>query len=116
VNEHSADAASFTTELLRRLNDPSPDPNVELLLSEVDSGVDFVDVTTTMLAAARIPARLVRGFELSGRQISSHGWRSMTATAGGSSTRRRARRTCRTGFSSGGEVTSSSSTWTVAVT
>ena len=33
VKEHSADTASFTSELLRLMNDPSPDPNVELLLS-----------------------------------------------------------------------------------
>ena len=71
VREHSADTASFTAELLRRLNDPSPDPNVELLLSEVESDTDFVDVATMMLAAARIPARMVRGFELSGRQRSA---------------------------------------------
>jgi hypothetical protein len=28
VRDHSADTASFTTELLRRMNDPSPDPTV----------------------------------------------------------------------------------------
>jgi hypothetical protein len=71
VREHSADTASFTTELLRRLNDPSPDPNVELLLSDVESETDFVDAATMMLAAARIPARMVRGFGLSGRQRSA---------------------------------------------
>lgn len=68
VRDHSADTASFTTELLRRLNDPSPDPNVELLLSGVDSDAGFVDVARTMLAAARIPARTVNGFPLAGRQ------------------------------------------------
>jgi hypothetical protein len=68
VEEHSADAASFTAELLRRMNDPSPDPNVELLMSNVEDDADFVDIVTTMLAAARTPARMVRGFELDGRQ------------------------------------------------
>jgi hypothetical protein len=68
VRDHSADTASFTTELLRRLNDPSPDPNVELLLSGVNTDAGFVDVARTMLAAARIPARTVHGFPLSGRQ------------------------------------------------
>jgi len=68
VRDHSADTASFTTELLSRLNDPSPDPNVELLLSGVNSDAGFVDVARTMLAAARIPARTVRGFPLAGRQ------------------------------------------------
>jgi hypothetical protein len=68
VREHSADTPSFTSELLRRINDPSPDPNVELLLSDVSDDEGFVDIVTTMLAAARIPARMVRGFELDGRQ------------------------------------------------
>jgi hypothetical protein len=68
VRDRSADTASFTTELLARLNDPSPDPNVELLLSEVDSDADFVGVATTLLASARIPARVIHGFALAGRQ------------------------------------------------
>jgi hypothetical protein len=71
VRDHSADTASFTTELLRRMNDPSPDPNVELLMADVDSNADFVGVVTTVLAAARIPARMVRGFALAGRQRSA---------------------------------------------
>ncbi len=68
VKEHSADTASFTSELLRRMNDPSPDPNVELLTSDVDTGADFVESITTILASARIPARMVHGIELQGRQ------------------------------------------------
>ncbi len=68
VEDQSADTASFTSELLRRMNDPSPGPNVELMMSGVTSNTDFVDVVTTMLAANRIPARMVRGFVLQGRQ------------------------------------------------
>lgn len=68
VKERSADTASFTSELLRIMNDPSPDPNVELLRSDSDSDADFVGTVTTILASARIPARIVRGFELNGRQ------------------------------------------------
>ncbi|HSG59746.1 MAG TPA: inactive transglutaminase family protein [Woeseiaceae bacterium] len=68
VKEQSADTASFTTELLLRMNDTSPDPNVELLLSNVDSPASFVDSITTILASARIPARMIHGFELQGRQ------------------------------------------------
>ena len=68
VRDRSADTASFTTELLRRLNDPSPDPNVELLLSGVQTDTDFVGIATTLLAAARIPARIVHGLPLAGRQ------------------------------------------------
>lgn len=71
VRNQSADAASFTTELLRRVNDPSPDPNVELLMAGAESSADFVRVITTILASARIPARMVRGFPLSGRQRSA---------------------------------------------
>lgn len=68
VREHSADDASFTSELLRRMNDRSPDANIELLLSEVSTDADFVEIVTTMLAFARIPARVVHGFPLAGTQ------------------------------------------------
>ena len=68
VKEQSADPASFTSELLRRMNDPSPDTNVELLIADASTRTDFVESITTILAAARIPARMVHGFELQGRQ------------------------------------------------
>ncbi len=68
VRDHSADAASFTTELLRRFNDPTPDANVELLRGGAASRSETVGIITTMLAAARIPARAVHGFPLGGRQ------------------------------------------------
>ncbi len=68
VREQSADTASFTTELLHRLNDRSPDPNVQLLMSNVSSSTQLVETATTLLAAARIPARMVHGFPLAGRQ------------------------------------------------
>ncbi|MBT8086857.1 MAG: inactive transglutaminase family protein [Gammaproteobacteria bacterium] len=71
VREQSADTATFTSELLRRINDPSPDPNVELLTSGVNSNAGMVDIITTVLAAARIPSRMVRGFALAGRQRSA---------------------------------------------
>jgi len=71
VRDHSADEASFTTEMLRRMNDPSPDPNVELLFAGANDDSDFVGIATTVLASARIPARMVRGFALSGRQRSA---------------------------------------------
>ena len=64
VREHSADTASFTAELLRRMNDPSPDPNVSLLLSNAATRAEFVDSLTTILASARIPARMVHGLSL----------------------------------------------------
>ncbi|MGB5352439.1 MAG: UUP1 family membrane protein [Woeseia sp.] len=68
VRAHSADAASFTAELLRLVNDPSPDPNVELLLSDARGRADFVQTMTTVLASARIPARMIRGLQLADQQ------------------------------------------------
>ena len=71
VRDHSADIASFTTELLRRMNDSSSDPNVELLTAGVSTSEEFVDVVTTLLASAHIPSRMVHGFPLAGRQRSA---------------------------------------------
>lgn len=64
VRDHSADAASFTTTLLSRANDPSPDQSMELLLADAGSPVRFVQTMTTVLAVARIPARMIRGIQL----------------------------------------------------
>ena len=50
------------------MNDPTPDPNSELLLTSATTGAEFVESLTTILASARIPARMVHGFELQGRQ------------------------------------------------
>jgi hypothetical protein len=68
VREQSADAASFTAELLRRMNDPSPDSNIDLLLSRPGSGDDFLQTVTNILAAARIPARIMHGIYLQNQQ------------------------------------------------
>ncbi|MGH8168503.1 MAG: UUP1 family membrane protein, partial [Woeseiaceae bacterium] len=68
VREHSADAVSFTSVLLRLFNNPSPNPNVELLLAEADSRADFVQTITTVLASEGIPARVARGISLQERQ------------------------------------------------
>ncbi|MFQ6005436.1 MAG: inactive transglutaminase family protein [Woeseia sp.] len=68
VREHSADAPSFTTELLRLVNDPSPDANVELLFADAENSADFVQTITTILASARIPARMIRGIVLQDQQ------------------------------------------------
>ncbi|MDZ7644798.1 MAG: inactive transglutaminase family protein [Woeseiaceae bacterium] len=68
VREHSADAASFTAELLRLANDPSPGPNIELLLADAQTRAEFVQRMTTVLAAARIPARMIRGIQLADQQ------------------------------------------------
>ncbi|VUX56268.1 protein of unknown function [uncultured Woeseiaceae bacterium] len=68
VRDHSADTASFTTELLRRYNDPSPGVNIELLLADAKTPAQFVETVTTVLAAARIPARMIRGVILQDQQ------------------------------------------------
>ena len=68
VEDRSADPASFTSELLRRMNDPAPDQHVSLLLSRAENRADFINVVTQVLAAARYPARLVRGIYLNDRQ------------------------------------------------
>lgn len=68
VRQHSADAASFTAELLRLANDPSLDPNLELLLADAETRADFVQEMTTVLAAERIPARMLRGILLHDQQ------------------------------------------------
>jgi hypothetical protein len=68
VSDHSADAASFTSVLVRMFNDPSPNPNIELLLAEADSRTDFVQTLTTVLASARIPARVIHGIPLQEQQ------------------------------------------------
>lgn len=68
VQDHSADAASFTTELLRRLNDPSPGENVDLFLAGGGSPGRKAEIAATLLAGARIPARVAYGLRLRERQ------------------------------------------------
>jgi hypothetical protein len=68
VSERAADDASFTAILLRQFNDPSPNPNIELLLSDVNSKEQFLRKVTTVLASARIPARVVHGIPLQDQQ------------------------------------------------
>lgn len=68
VRERSADTASFTTELLRLVNDPSPAANIELLMADANTSAEFVETITAVLAAARIPARMVRGIVLQDQQ------------------------------------------------
>ncbi len=68
LRSQSADPASYTVELLKRLADGRSDQNVELLLGPAASLLDRARTATTLLAAARIPARLVRGIILQDRQ------------------------------------------------
>jgi hypothetical protein len=64
VGSKSADPGSFTGELLRRLANPDADQNVDLLLDGADDPVAIAKTATTLLAAALIPSRLVRGIRL----------------------------------------------------
>jgi hypothetical protein len=68
VRSRSADPASFTEELLARLARPAGDQDVELLLGDAPDVVDRARTATTILAAARIPARLVRGIRMQDRE------------------------------------------------
>ncbi len=68
VRSHSADAASFAAELLRRLNDPTPGENIDLLLSDSRSPGGKARLAETLLAVASIPARVAFGLELEDRQ------------------------------------------------
>lgn len=68
VHSRSASPESFTTELLDQLNAPNPEPYVALLLTQANSRTDFVNVAVKVLAAARYPARLVRGFYMRDRE------------------------------------------------
>lgn len=68
VSEHSADEASFTAVLLRLANDPSPNPNVELLLADVNTSAEFVKQITDVLQSASIPARVIHGIPLQDQQ------------------------------------------------
>ncbi|TDJ43882.1 MAG: hypothetical protein E2O52_09535 [Gammaproteobacteria bacterium] len=68
VGGKSADAESFAEQLLKRLAQPVADQNVELLLGPVPSAADRARTAQTLLAAARIPARVIRGIYLQDQQ------------------------------------------------
>ncbi len=61
VRMGSADVATFTSELLRRMNDPNPDQEVQLFLSDAHTPLERTVLATTLLAGARIPSRITRG-------------------------------------------------------
>ena len=64
IKSVSADDETFTAQLLQRLNDPTPDQNVELFLSRIGDLTDRAQTATIILAQARIPSRLVRGVRM----------------------------------------------------
>jgi hypothetical protein len=68
VRSRSADPESFTVELLKRLGRPDSDQNVDLLLAGRSDATHRARIAITVLAAAQIPARLVRGVYLVDRE------------------------------------------------
>lgn len=69
VGSKSADPASFTQELLRRLSGANgPDEHADLLLGPAPDAVTIAETATTLLAAALIPSRLIRGIYLQDQQ------------------------------------------------
>ena len=64
VRSRSADIATFSSTLIRELSSSSPSENVQLLVPK-DAGRDAkVRTAISMLATAKIPARMVHGFKL----------------------------------------------------
>jgi hypothetical protein len=61
VRRQSADVASFTTELLRHINQAENDRYVSVFLRRGSNAADRARLATTLLAGAQIPARLAHG-------------------------------------------------------
>ncbi|MFW5427426.1 MAG: UUP1 family membrane protein, partial [Methylophagaceae bacterium] len=59
VRQKSADVKTFTRELLLRFNSETPDENVQLLLRDVNTVNERVELIRLVLAGARIPSRTV---------------------------------------------------------
>lgn len=68
VYRRSADVASFTAELLERLNAEAPGENAALLLEQGRSIGQVASLARTVLAAAETPARVVYGLTLADRE------------------------------------------------
>lgn len=68
VRAQSADIETFTAEMLRRLNDPSPDQYIDLFLGRVSNATERAELAVNLLAGARIPARIIHGILLEGQQ------------------------------------------------
>ncbi|MBM4196073.1 MAG: hypothetical protein FJ197_03095 [Gammaproteobacteria bacterium] len=71
VQTESADPETFTAGLLKRLARPGADQEANLLLGPEPDAVDRARTAMSVLAAASIPARLVRGVRMSDRERST---------------------------------------------
>ena len=64
VRRQSADVATFTSELLRRLNSPTAQDYIELFLTRGSTPNDRAQLATMLLAGAQIPSRVAHGIVL----------------------------------------------------
>jgi hypothetical protein len=64
VRRQSADVSSFTTELLRHINQAESDPYVSLFLKRGATVTERAQLATVLLAGAQIPARVAHGIAL----------------------------------------------------
>lgn len=64
VRRQSADVSSFTTELLRHINQGENDPYVSLFLGRSSTRAERARLATVILAGAQIPARIAHGISL----------------------------------------------------
>lgn len=67
VRAHSADIATFTAEMLKRINSQESDENVDLLVDSIASP-GRATTASILLAGARIPTEVAHGIELSDQQ------------------------------------------------
>ncbi len=64
VRRQSADVASFTVELLRRIKAGETDPYVSLFIKKRTTAAERAELATVFLAGAQIPARVAHGIAL----------------------------------------------------
>ena len=64
LREKSTDIATFTSVLLKMLNDPTPSASAKLFLGADDTPIGKVRAAITLLAGARIPTRIVHVLDL----------------------------------------------------
>lgn len=76
VREESADVATFTGALLRRVGNPAGDDNIALLIEDAETPRQRAEIARTMLAGARIPARVLQVLPLTNdiRQVEMMPW------------------------------------------
>jgi hypothetical protein len=66
VRRQSADVQTFTSSLLRRMNAADSEDAISLFLDSATNDLDRAMLATTLLAGARIPARVLQALPLAG--------------------------------------------------